>query len=157
MVILTDGAQTTEIEYQSQTCNQASNDTESYAFDPANFGMKGKKLSGTGPVDNWTPYGFIADSDPFSNGTNSIADLPDTLMELSLSACAEAKKSYRRNNIEVFTIGVSDQTAPGTKIYDLLNKCASKPENHFYVTDSASLEATFKEITREVKNIHLLN
>ncbi|MCB1457792.1 MAG: TadE/TadG family protein [Nitratireductor sp.] len=157
MIVITDGAQTTEIEYQDQTCNTATNSGDPYEFDPANFGMGGKKLSGQGPVDNWTPYGYILDSDPFQDHPGSVYGLPDTLQKLSLDACTEAKKQVNGAGIEIFTIGVSSDTAPGTKVYDLLHSCASAPENHFYVTDKDSVDKAFDAITNKVLKLRLTN
>lgn len=155
MIVLTDGEQTTEIEYQGQSCPSAKNTASTYAFDPATFKMSGRKLSTTGPVDNWTPYGFIADSDPFKYGTSSVSQLSDALHSLSLAACSEAKKKQSGNQIEIFTIGVSDATRPGTRVYDLLNQCASTPKNHFYVKDNAAMTAAFDEIAEHTLKLRL--
>ncbi len=155
LVVLTDGSQTTEVEYQNSQCQNASNTVTPFSFDPKDFGMGGKKLTVNGPHDNWTPYGFYMDSDPFSEGLSSESDLPNSLSNLSLAACTEAKKSYSGNAIEIFTIGVSDQTAPGTEIYNVLHNCASKPENHFFVENAAGLEAAFDAITGKVTELRL--
>lgn len=155
MIVLTDGSQTTEIEYQDQSCNRKTNTKDEYLLNPDDFDMAGDKIIKYGPVDNWTPYGFIADSDPFNDGTNSVSDLPASIDRLSIAACTEAKKARSGNQIEIFTIGVSSATAPGSRTYNLLNKCASKPENHFFAEDSQALNRAFDEITQKVKNIRL--
>ena len=155
MIVLTDGSQTTEIEYQSRTCNKVTNSSQEYLLNPEDFDMAGSKIVKYGPVDNWTPYGFIADSNPFNDGTRSVSDLPDSIDKLSIAACTEAKKERSGNQIEIFTIGVSSATAPGSRTYNLLNKCASRPENHFFAEDSQALNRAFDEITKKVKNIHL--
>ena len=157
MIVLTDGSQTTEIEYQDRTCNKKTNTKEEYLFNPDDFDMAGSKLVKYGPVDNWTPYGFIADSNPFNDGTKSVSDLPASIDQLSIAACTEAKKARSGNKIEIFTIGVSSATAPGSRTYNLLNKCASSPENHFFAEDSHALDRAFTEITKKVKNIRLTN
>ncbi|MCB1428281.1 MAG: hypothetical protein KDJ66_04025, partial [Nitratireductor sp.] len=66
-------------------------------------------------------------------------------------------KQVNGAGIEIFTIGVSSDTAPGTKVYDLLHNCASAPENHFYVTDKDSVDKAFEAITNKVLKLRLTN
>ena len=61
------------------------------------------------------------------------------------SAAARAEAYYptlaaqaRGRPVEVFSIAVSTAAGPGTRVYNLLRDCASKPDNFFYATDSAA-------------------
>ena len=155
MVVLTDGEQTTEVEFSAQTCSSAKNTIDNYFYSPGNDQLGGKTLTSYGPIDNWTPYGFITDSDPFGSGIRSTNELPETLETLSLAACNEAKRSYNGTNIKIYTIGISRATAPGTRAFDLLSNCATSPADHYYVQDAESLQAAFSAIAKDVKQIRL--
>ena len=155
MIVLTDGEQTTEAEYQSPTCNMVQNSTTPFMFDPATHGLTGKVLNTYGPRDNLTPYGFIRDSDPFSTNPGSWTDVRTNLESISLAACAEAKRPRKNKKIDVYAIGVSNQTAPGTGVYNLLRNCASAPDKHYFAPDAKSLEGAFDDIATRVSKLRL--
>lgn len=162
MVVITDGAETTEAPgLNASSCDLAtSTGADPYAFDPRALNLDGDLLTdGTGPKDNFSPWGYVADSDPFGTtlGPKSWTNVADDLHNASLKACEAAKKKYHTNGepIEIFTIGVSAATAPGTKVHDLLYSCASTPAHHFYAEETEDIEAAFEEITERIVKMRL--
>lgn len=156
MIVLTDGQLTTEIEFnQGDTCSAAQNSTDSFSFIPSEYGLSGSQIDTYGPKDYLSPYGFILDSDPFGTNPSSTAELGADLDNISVAACTEAKKKRNGNAITVYTIGVSQQTAPGTRVYNVLQNCATKPENHYFATEAESLEKTFEEIADKIIRLRL--
>lgn len=152
MVVITDGELTTEAEYNTRAaCDTDTNSVTPYAFNPADFGLDGDPLATHGAKDEFSPYGYIFDSDPFGTNPATWADVGDDLIRISLEACDEAKKE----KIEVFTIAASSGAGPGTKVYDLLKTCASSEDKFFYASDEASLDAAFKAIADEVISVRL--
>ena len=155
MVVLTDGEQTTEAEYGTRpTCNAATNSVTPYEFDPAKFGLGGKKIKTYGATDEFSAYGYIRDSDPFGSNPSTWSDVSDDLYNVSIEACKNAKE-LGKNGIEIFSIAVSADAGPGTKTYDLLKNCATNDAHFFYASDSAALEFAFKKIADEIVNVHL--
>lgn len=155
IVVLTDGAQTTEASYGTQTgCDADANTTETYAFDPADLGLDGAPLSGGGPEDEFSAYGYIKDSDPFGTSPATWADVDDDLHNISIDACNVAKSQHGAN-AEIFSIAVSNAAGPGTRVYDLLKDCATDENHFFYAADSAALSDAFRKIADEVINVRL--
>lgn len=161
IIVVTDGEQVTEAEFFGDgVSNQATNSVTPWQFDPATFGLGGGKVdTGFGPADFLSPYGFIRDSRPFG-GTDTSAPSDwethkDELVALSDSACAEAKKKTGGRDIQIFSIGVSDQTAPGTRAYTALHNCASEPRFHFYVKDKADLDKAFDALLTTLSKLRL--
>ncbi|MEZ5893489.1 MAG: hypothetical protein R3C58_10175, partial [Parvularculaceae bacterium] len=155
MVVLTDGEQTTEAEYGTRpSCDKATNSSTPYEFDPATFGLAGKKITTYGAKDEFSAYGYIRDSDPFGSNPASWSDVSDDLYDLSIDACSKAK-NYGSKGIEIFAIAVSADAGPGTKTYKLLKNCASDDAHFFYAADSKALQTAFQRIADEIVNVHL--
>ena len=155
MVVVTDGEQTTEAQYGTRsTCSNAQNSTTPYVFDPASFGLAGKKISTFGAMDEFSAYGYIRDSDPFNSNPTSWSDVADDLYDVSIDACKKAK-DYGSRGIEIYSIAVSADAGPGTKTYDLLKNCASDDAHFFYAADAGSLETAFRKIADNIVNVHL--
>lgn len=152
MVVLTDGGQTTEGEFVYQDCNKQQNSVTPFSFDPASFKLKGNVLSTNGPFDQFSPYGFIRDSDPFGTSPSSWSDVTRDLANVSLDACKTAKDQ----GVEIFTIALSSDAGPGTGIYDLLSNCATDPEHMFYAADADGLKAAFDGIGELIANVRLI-
>lgn len=157
MVVVTDGEQVTEAEFSGDGVSNAStNSGGSWSFDPSEFDLGGSKIdTGFGPVDNITAYGFIRDSQPFSRTATDWEMHKQNLVNLSDDACREAKRARNGRSIEIFTIGVSAATAPGTLAYDALHNCASEPDNHFYVEDSDDLDRAFQKIEEKLTSLRI--
>lgn len=143
MVMLTDGEQTTEMRYPDCSTTQNSSGTP-YAFDPAAFGLGGRRLGPRGPRDFFGPYGYIFDSDPFNVGFASYDDVDPSLNPLAVEACDVAK----RQGVEVYSVAISSYAGPGTAVYDTLRTCASDPSHFFYATDAVALKNAFATIAR---------
>lgn len=155
MVVLTDGEQTTEASSGSRYgCDWTRNTVSKYEFDPADFGLAGDPIVKYGPEDEFSPYGYIRDSDPFNSRPRSWRDVADDLYNVSIEACDYAK-SAAGSGVEIFTIAVSNDAGPGTRTYDLLKNCASDEAHFFYAADSLALGAAFTKIADEVVNVHL--
>ncbi|MCB1383395.1 MAG: VWA domain-containing protein [Notoacmeibacter sp.] len=161
IIVVTDGDQVTEAEfYGDGVANQSKNSLVPWTYDPAWFGLGGKIINtGVGPADNLSPYGFIRDSRPFG-GENT--DKPkvwdqhmDELVALSDAACAEAKAKIDGRSIEIMTMGVSDWTKPGTRAYTALHNCASSPDNHFFVRDTADILKAFDTILSKLTQLRV--
>lgn len=156
IIALTDGEQTTEAVYagNNQTsCSSAQNSTTPYKFDPSAFKLSGKSISTNGPIDNFSAYGYLYDSDPLGIGYTSINDVDASLNPLALSAC-----NYVKNNtgIEVFTIAVSNYAGPGTTVYNTLKQCASADDHFFLVTDYNEMINAFAEIGKQATRMRLV-
>jgi hypothetical protein len=152
MVVITDGELTTEAEYGTRYgCDLETNTITPYAFNPADLGLDGDPVAVHGALDEFSPYGYILDSDPFGTNPVNWSDVSDDLIRISLEACEEAKKE----KIEIFTIAASAGAGPGTKVYDLLKNCASSDDTFFYASDEASLDNAFKAIADEVISVRL--
>lgn len=151
MVVLTDGSLTTEGEYNNLNCESEQNSSEMFEFDPAKFKLSGRKLTQYGPKDQFSPYGFILDSDPFGSAPSSWSDVRDDITKVSLDACRTAKL----DGVEIFTIAVSNSAGPGTSVHQLLKECATDTEHLFYAGDADGLEAAFDAIGERILNIHL--
>lgn len=157
LFVVTDGEQVTEAEfYGDGVYNGSQNATTPWVWDPAKYGLGGSKLdSGFGPMDHLSPYGFIRDSRPFGGMASDWEQHKDQLVELSDAACNEVKANGGGRDITVYSMGVSDATGPGTRAYTALRNCASSTKNHFYVQDSAAMDAAFAEILERFKNLQL--
>lgn len=157
IVVLTDGEQTTEAEYHSDSCQAQKNTTTKFEFDPAKFNLDGKKLSQFGPDDMMTPYGFIKDSDPFATKPASWRDVKSDLKDVSLAACDAAKAKNGKNaGIEIYSIAVSSSAGPGTDVYNLLRNCASSTDKFYYANDPAALDRAFTEISKSINKVRLV-
>ena len=75
-------------------------------------------------------------------------DIMDTMDERTLMVCDNAKE----DGIRIFTIRVSleDQRSE-----DLLQACASTPEDYIDVPDSDRLDEAFREITDRISQLYL--
>ena len=156
-MVVTDGEQTTEADFSMDgVANQSTNSTDAWSYNPANFGLAGAPINtGFGARDNLSPYGFLMDSRPFGTSYSSFEHLKDELVKMSDAACAEVKRNTGGRNIEIFTIGISSDTRPGTRADTALANCASKPDNHFYAQDSAALERAMDSILESAKTLRL--
>jgi Flp pilus assembly protein TadG len=160
LIVITDGEQVTDAEGSDGLAEKSTNSISPWRYDPAEFGLPGKKIdTGYGPMDSFGPYGFVRDSQPFgatdTDAPNAWEQNLDQLAKSSTMACDEVKKGTGGRKIEVFTLGVSTDTKPGTRVYDTLRNCASTPDNHYYVTDMTSLNAAFEDILKTAKIVRL--
>ncbi len=155
MIVVTDGEQTTEAEYVRPTCNQVKNTSEKFVFTPFAYNLTGDEISDFGPQGILTPYGFIRDSDPFNSNPANWADVRKDLETISLKACGEAKRKRAGGAVEVYTIGVSNDTKPGTGVYNLLNNCASSPDKHYFAPDVSALVGAFDDIAAKITKLRL--
>lgn len=155
MIVLTDGEQTTEAEYYPSTCNKAKNTITAFNYSPSDYSLNGDDISTKGPKDILSPYGFIRDSDPFKSNPGSWSDVRDDLEDISLKACDEAKKPRVGGAVDVYTIGVSNDTKPGTGVYNLLRKCASSADKHYFAPDASALVGAFDDIAAKITKLRL--
>ncbi len=159
LIVVTDGQQVTEIEggFANGITDESTNSVSPWVYDPRDYKLGGAKIeTGFGPKDNFTPYGFIMDSSPFTGkAVNTMTDLGNEIRDFTLNACSEVKSKSGGRNIELITIGISDDTKPGTTVYEILNKCASKPSDHFFASDKDAMDKAFSEILKNLKNLRL--
>jgi Flp pilus assembly protein TadG len=156
LVVLTDGELTTEGSYNVQFgCDSHVNSSTTYSFDPASTGQLGKSTGPSGPKDAFSGYGYILDSDPFGSGTSSWDSVSDDLEMVSLDACKKVKQASGDSPIEVFTIAVSDGAGPGTRVYNLLQNCATDTSHFFYANDATAMQAAFSSITKKISDVRL--
>ena len=156
IIALTDGEQTTEAIYAGNNisgCKSAQNSTTPYNFSPATLKLSGKTISTNGPVDNFSAYGYLYDSDPLGMNYTSINDVDASLNPLALSACNYVKSN---TNIEIFTIAVSSAAGPGTTVYNTLKSCASADDHFFLVTDYAGMINAFAEIGKQATRLRIV-
>jgi Flp pilus assembly protein TadG len=115
LFVVTDGDQVTEAEWSGDgNANQSTNSSTPWTFDPSAHGLTGSAFTtGFGPMDNLSPYGFIRDSRPFGGTAANWDEHMDQLVTLSNEACDEAKSNTGGRNITIYTMGVSNATAPG--------------------------------------------
>lgn len=159
LFVVTDGEQVTEAEFSGDgIANQSTNSSTAWRFVPSTYGLGGSAINtGYGPMDNLSPYGFIRDSRPFGGTAANWDEHKDQLVALSDEACNEAKAKTGGRDITIYTMGVSNATAPGSRAYTALRNCASTPKNHFYVSDSAAVDAAFSEILKRISTLRLTN
>lgn len=159
LFVVTDGDQVTEAEWSGDgAANQSTNTATPWTFDPSKHGLTGPAFtSGYGPMDNLSPYGFIRDSRPFGGTAANWNEHMDQLVTLSDDACNAVKSNVGGRDISIYTMGVSNATAPGSRAYTALRNCASVPKNHFYVDDSAAMELAFEEIFKRLSSLRVTN
>ena len=74
---------------------------------------------------------------------------------VSLDACKKVKQASGDSPIEVFTIAVSDGAGPGTRVYNLLQNCATDTSHFFYANDATAMQAAFSSITKKISDVRL--
>lgn len=153
IILLGDGEQTTESPSGRGSCAASVNTTDSWSFNPADFGLDGASLSGYGPTDFLSPYGFIKDSDPFGTGTSSEADLVNDLDTLSLDACSRAKAE----GIEIYTILINDTLSASATIIDTMTNCATDPTYYYPAGTKQALLDAFDDIGERVSPVRLVD
>lgn len=157
MIVITDGEQTTEGEYQSPACAGETNTASTYSFDPAMLQLDGSALSRTGPKDMFSPYGYVLDSQPLGSSANWRA-VRSRLEEVSLGACSEFKaRAGSDASVALYTIAASTGAAPGTSVYNLLQNCATSGKHFFYAADNEKLDEAFLKIARDATELRLTN
>ena len=157
MIVITDGEQTTEGEYQINSCSSSTNTSANYRFTPSNLKLDGSALTRTGPRDMFSPYGYVFDSAPFGSNSNW-KEVQQHLATVTLDACNEFKgRANGSNSVSLYTIAASTGAGPGTKVYDLLQQCASSERNFFYAADDTKLKDAFYAIARESTQLRLTN
>lgn len=154
MIVITDGEQTTEGEYQSASCTTETNTVTPYSYDPLGGLLIGGKLQNTGPRDMFTPYGYVYDSQPFGSVT-SWKDVRNQLDTVTLDACSKFKA--RGGLVDLYTIAASSAAGPGTAVYSLLEKCATSPKQFFYAKDADKLAEAFLTIAKAATPLRLTN
>jgi Putative Flp pilus-assembly TadE/G-like len=155
MVVITDGEQTTEGEFQPTGCESETNTTTAYQFDPATFHLDGSALSTNGPRDMFTPYGYLLDSEPFG-AASTWATVKDKLSDVSLDACNQFKaRDTDDNTVELYAIAASSSAGPGTTVYNLLQQCATSSKHFFYADSDTDLETAFVEIAKNTTMLRL--
>ena len=154
MIVLTDGQENTDGSSWNpltQCYDHRNSNGSTFRFDPADFKMDGRALNGNGPESFMTPYGYILDSNPLGTGDGTFEGESADLGRLTAEACAAAKE----DGVEVFTIGVTTNTAPGSTIHTLLEACASTPEDFIYVGNSGTLKERFQKIAKTFQTLSL--
>ncbi|MCH9764427.1 MAG: hypothetical protein K0U34_00325, partial [Alphaproteobacteria bacterium] len=154
MIVITDGEQTTEGEFQSTGCGGESNTSTPYSFDPDSLHLDGTVLSTNGPTDMFTPYGYILDSQPFG-AASTWTEVKQQLRTTSLDACSKFKARASGGSVELFTIAASSSAGPGTDVYSLLQECATSNEHFFYADGAQDLEDAFVAIAKEATDLRL--
>ena len=158
MIVLTDGEQRSNGESwnpNTRCSNHLHSDGSTFRFDPADFKLDGLVIDGKGPESFMTPYGYILDSDPLGTGNGTFAGEDADTDRLTAAACEAAKSGVDGTVVEIVTIGVTNNSGPGSRIYTLLENCASNAENFFYVDDAADLEARFEQLATSKNGIAL--
>ena len=154
MIVITDGEQTTEGEYQSSGCDSSSNTGSSYLYNPQNAMLDGLTLSATGPVDMFSPYGYMLDSQPLG-AASSWSDISDQLRDVTLDACNKFKAHDSTGSVELYTIAASSSAGPGTDVYDLLRQCATSSDQFYYADSADDLEEVFVAIAKQATDLRL--
>ncbi len=154
MIVITDGEQTTEGEFQPIGCNGESNTSTAYSFDPNSLQLDGISLATNGPTDMFSPYGYILDSQPFGPAS-SWAEVKQQLRTTSLDACTKFKDRSSSGDVELFTIAASSSAGPGTDVYGLLQACATSKNHFFYADGAQDLEDAFVAIAKEATKLSL--
>lgn len=95
----------------------------------------------------YTAFGYLSD-ERIGPKTLDAAGTTSAMNDRTLAACTNAKK----NGIEIFTVLLEVNNAATS---DLLQKCASVPENYFNVPDHNKLKEVFTNIVTKVGKIRL--
>jgi uncharacterized membrane protein len=85
-----------------------------------------------------------------ANITRVHASLQHTADTADTAAREVNKANFKRNgqSIEIFTLGVSDATAPETLAYEALHNCVTSADHHFFVRDWLILIAPLPRYAR---------
>ena len=155
MILMTDGEQGEG--GQPDTCKDSQNSAGAYAFMPSNFNLDGNALGPLGPIDKFTPYGYVMASNPFSSAA---ATDEERYNEILRKACAAAKSqgAAQEAPIEVYSVAFSDGITSGGPTEATLKACASDPDtNYFRAVTGSELDDTFQTIAKDLFNVRLSN
>ncbi len=155
MILMTDGEQGEG--GQPDTCKDSQNSGGAYAFMPSNFGLDGNALGPHGPVDKFTPYGYVMASNPFGSAAASDEERYNDIL---LKACKAVKQQgvAQEAPIKVHSVAFSDGITSGGPTEATLKACASDPDtNYFRAITGSELDATFQTIAKDLFEVRLTN
>jgi Flp pilus assembly protein TadG len=151
VVVLTDGDQVID---GYEGCNNDTNSSEPFEFDPADFKLDGKKLTSGPPISSFTPYGYLVGSDPYDKGVIDRTSADLELDRLSVEACEYAKTV---GGVEIYAIAAGPYAGPGTRAYDVLSKCASSGGHLIHTETDTDLAAAFNIIGSKAASLRIMN
>lgn len=153
MVVLTDGEQINDT--QLPNCRNVNHSSQTHSFDPASMDLAGNPITGHGPSDIWTPYGYILDSNPLGKAPDDFVSQAD---ELLVEACDAAKLAGMSGGgeLQIFTVTFSADAGPSTSVSDAMRNCASSSDQYFHATNAQKLEDAFEEIGQLVGTVSLV-
>ena len=164
IIVLTDGAQV--MVGQNGNCDNApyaTNPTalqppvyDLWSFNPASRNMDGIMID-EGPDYRWSAYGYVHPLDSAPLGTGAIK----TILENRLGDTCTAIKGVQDpvdggSAIQIFAITFGDSITSGDSISTMMANCTTDPlNNYFHAPDTATLEAAFEEIARQLTSLRL--
>lgn len=104
--------------------------------------------SGTMNRSDYGSYNFLANG--FVGGTNNQGTAEGILNGWTLDMCAQMKGQ----GIEIYTV-VYNETA--ASVHNMFRQCATRPENFYMTNNTATLEAAFANIGRQMSKLRLTN
>ena len=163
MIVLTDGLQVNDYD-NDMGCSVAVNTVTPYAFDPSDFGMSGRKLT-AGPIDIWTAYGYLEDSEPFDGMKSSQGkkykglEFTEQADLLLVDACDYAKNEAksRGGQMDIFTVAFGSEPVPSTSVAKALKACATSEDHFHYAPNTSALREVFGDIANLSATLRLVD
>ncbi len=171
IIVLTDGDQT--MVSQNGNCDNARKVTNipalqpptssDWRFNPADRNMDGLELGvgpsqqNEGPDYRWSAYGYVHPNDSAPLGTGNIK----TILEGRLGQSCDAIKAVEDPinggpAIKIFAITFGDDISDGDTVSTMMRNCTTDTlNNYFHAPDTATLEAAFEEIARQLTSLRL--
>ena len=173
IIVLTDGAQT--MVSQHGYCDNARNvssvpalrppDYQAWSFDPATRNMDGLPLGAAGsgsertegPDYRWSAYGYVHPKDSAPLGSGNIRTILENRLGESCDAIKDVEDPINGGSaIKIFAITFGDGISDGDSISTMMRNCTTDTLNNYYhAPDTATLEAAFEEIARQLTSLRL--
>lgn len=174
IIVLTDGAQV--ISSQHGSCDNATYVTNPTAdqppvdvpwvFNPSDRELDGpddtdRNMGGIaldeGPDYRWTAYGYVHPLDSAPLGTGNITNILETRLGETCDAIKLVEDPINGGPaIKIFAITFGDSISSGDSISTMMANCTTDPlNNYFHAPDTATLEAAFEEIARQLTSLRL--
>ncbi len=173
IIVLTDGRQV--MVSQSGSCDNADKVTNPiadqpplwipWAFDPASYNMDGLLLgdgaaaSGQreGPDYRWSAYGYVHPNDSRPLGTGNIQNILEDRFGEVCDAIKDVEDPINGGSaIQIFSITFGDDIVQGDSVSTMMADCTTDPlNNYFHAPNTATLEAAFEEIARQLTSLRL--
>ncbi len=164
IIVLTDGRQV--LSSQNSRCDNADKVTNPIAdqpptwipweFNPSSYNMNGIAID-EGPDYRWSAYGYAHPLDSRPLGTGNIQTILETRFGQICNAIKNVPDPINGGSaIQIFSITFGDDITAGDSVSTMMANCTNDPlNNYFHAPNTATLEAAFEEIARQLTSLRL--